>query len=270
MFAAASPKEDMSKSAVFACENREAIRENFADFQTKACVKLEEIGVNIGEFRLFVTSQFSPGHFIPSLPTSLKEVFEEITHHEMWDYYHYSPLVRIIRKFGDGNPEMEALIQKYRKDLKSYTLVTTIEDCIEAEFNADTDPPPAMRTKYDPLYLSRVEWKTDFIDHSLKYLTDVWEMFSSHYLVPESPPTALLDRVRTGCVSTTWLVPSSLIPHLIKTAKIDTAFFQKHRILKVMVDDQCVYEEEISKDITSVSINEVINTSVKLHTSMGY
>jgi len=120
-------------------KNREAIREKFADFQTKACVKLEEIGVNIGEFRLFVTSQFSPGHFIPSLPTSLKEVFEEITHHEMWDYFHYSPLVRIIRKFGDGDPEMEVLIQKYRKDLKSYKLVTKIEDCIEAELDADTD-----------------------------------------------------------------------------------------------------------------------------------
>ena len=258
----------MSKSVVFACENREAIREKFADFQTKACVKLEEIGVNIGEFRLFVTSQFSPGHFIPSLPTSLKEVFEEITHHEMWDYFHYSPLVRIIRKFGDGDPEMEVLIQKYRKDLKSYKLVTKIEDCIEAELDADTDPPPAKRTKYDPLYLCPVEWKTDFVDHSLEYLTDVWEMFSSHYLVPDSPPTALLDRVRTGCVSVTWLVPSGLIPQLKKTVKVDTAFFQKHRILKVTVGDLCVYKEEISKLSTSVSNSSAITSTVH-STPMG-
>ena len=249
----------MSKSVVFACENREAIRERFADFQTKACVKLEKIGVNIEEFLLFATSQFSPGHFIPSLPTSLKDVFEEITRHEMWDYFHYSPLVRIIRKFGDGNPEMEGWIQMYRKDLKSYKLITTIEDCIETELNTDAGPPSAKRAKYDPLYLREMEWKTDFVDHSLNYLTDVWEMFSSHYLMPDSPPTALLDRVRTGCVSITWLVPSGLIPQLVKTAKVDTDFFQEHRILKVTVGDQCVYEEETYKDSTSVSNNEYIS-----------
>ena len=132
------------------------------------------------------------------------------------------------------------------KDLKSYQLATTVEKYIEADLEI-ADPPPAKRAKYDPRYYRPVEWKTKFIDHSLQHLAEVWELFSSRYLVPDSPPTALLDRVRKGCFTMTWLVPSGLIPSLIERAKIDTDFFQKHHILKVTVGDQCVYEEVTEK-----------------------
>ena len=66
----------------------------------------------------------------------------------------------------------------------------------------------------------------------------------------------MLDHVRTGCVSVTWLVPSGLIPQLKKTVKVDTAFFQKHRILKVIVGDQCVYEEKMTDKDMPVSIQQ--------------
>ena len=255
-----SPKDqDMRKSRVFACENLGAIKGKFADFQTNVCEKFEQIGVDIRKFRQYVAIQFSPGKCIPSSPTSLMEIFEAITHHGLWNFFHYSPLVRIIQKFGAGDPEMKAWIKEYKKDLKSYKLVATLEDYIDSEIDYEIDsenysePPPAKKAKYDPSYLTQMEWKTEFVDHSLQYLTDVWEMFSSHYLLPDSPPTALLDRVRKGCVSITWLIPSKLVPQLVKMAKIDTHFFQKHRILKVKVGDQCVYEEETSEETTSVS-----------------
>lgn len=234
------------------------------------CSKLFKSEVDINEFWLFVVTLFSPGECIPQRPTDFIKVFAAITYHGLWDYFHYFPLVQIVKEFFDGDPAMESLVEQYQKDLKSYKVVASIEDYIEPELDAHANAPPEEKARCDPRYLRRVEWKTDFEDHTMNHLYDVWKVFSAQYLVPDSPPTALLDRVRTGCVTITWLVPSNLIPHLIKTARIDTAFFQKHRILKVMVDDQCVYEEEISKDITSVSINEVINTSVKLHTSMGY
>ena len=254
-----SPKDQyMRKSCVFACENLEAIKGKFANFQTNVCNKFEQIGVDIRKFRQYVAIQFSPGNCIPSSPTSLMEIFDAITHHELWDYFHFSPLVRIIQKFGAGDPEMKAWIKEYKKDLKSYKLVATLEDYIDSGYDYEIDSedhsehPPAKKAKYDPSYLTKMEWKTEFVDHSIQYLTDVWEMFSSHYLLPECPPTALLDRVRKGCVSITWLIPSNLVPQLVKMAKIDTHFFQKHHILKVKVGDQCVYEET-SEETTSVS-----------------
>ena len=69
----------------------------------------------------------------------MTEVFEAITHHGLWDSLHYSPLVRIVRKFGAGDPEMKAWIQKYKKDLKAYTIVVSIEDCIESDLDTCTN-----------------------------------------------------------------------------------------------------------------------------------
>jgi len=242
----------MSKAAVFAIENRQAIDGKFVELLTNVCNKMLRNRVNIKEFRFFVAILFPPGDCIPQSPTDLTEIFEAITHHRLWDSLHYSPLVRIVRKFGAGDPEMKAWIQKYKKDLKAYTIVASIEDCIESDLDACADQSRVDRVKYDSCYNCAVEWKTNFVDHSLQYLTDVWEMFSDRYLLPDSPPTALLDRVRKGCVSVTWLVPSYLIPQLIKRTKVDITFFRKHRILKVTVWGKVVYDDEVAEESARV------------------
>ena len=234
-----------SKAETFARENQQAIITKFAAFQTNVCDKLFRIDVDISQFRLFVVGQFPPGDCIPPPPASLTEIFEAITHHGLWNYFHYSPLVHIAEKFGGGDSEMKGWVQTYKKDLKAYRLVTTVEEYIEADL--EIADPPAKRAKYDPCYYHPVEWKTEFIDHSLEYLAKVWELFSARYLMPDSPPTALLDRVRRGCFSVTWLISSGLIPTLIKRVKIDTGFFRQHRILRVTVGDKCVYEEVTEK-----------------------
>ena len=213
------------------------------------CDKLVKNGVKIETFRLFVVNQFPPGEFIPPSPAGLAEIFEAITHHGLWDYFHYSPLVRIVKKFGAGDSEMEDWVKDYKKDLKAYRIVTNVESYVETYLD---NSPSAESTKNDIRYNQTMEWKTEFLDHSLQYLTEVWESFSSHYLVPDSPPTALLDRVRKGCFSVTWLVPSSLIPRLIDKVKIDTDFFQQHHIVRVTVG-VCIYDEVVEKS-TLVSI----------------
>ena len=249
--AADSHRGERSRAAVFASENRQAINGKFATFVKNVCKKMVVTGVDLREFRVFVANLFPPGNFIPRYPTDLTEVFEAITHHGLWDCLHYSPLVQIVQNFGASDPEMKAWIMNYKKDLKAYTIVAKIEDHIE--FDLDTDQSRVSIAKNNPESNRPIEWKTDFVDNSLQHLIDVWEMFSVQYLVPDSPPTALLDRVRTGCLSVTWLVPSHLIPQLVKRAKVDTTFFQKHRILKVTVDGEIVYEEEVAIKRTEVS-----------------
>ena len=240
-----SNHQQLCKSAVFARENRQAIMDKFADFKTKVYHRLLKNGVDAEEFYHYVTSQFPPGNHIPPPSANLREVFIAITYHGLWDYFHYSPLVQIAKRFGANDPEMKVLVQNYIKDVKAYSIIATLEDCIESELDV-ADNPPAECAKYNPCSYTQVEWKTKFVDHSLQHLAEVWELFSSHFLMPDSPPTALLDRVRKGCFSITWLVPSSLIPSLIKGVKSDTKFFRQHLILKVTVGDKCVYEESIS------------------------
>ena len=173
--------QEQSKAAIFAWENQQAIRAKFADFQTKVCDKLSKNGVDIEQFRLFVQTQFPPGDFIPPPPAGFTEVFRAITYHGLWDYLHSSPLVHIANKFGASDPEMEGWVRTYKKDLKAYSLVAKLEDYIEADLDV-ADPPPAKRAKYDPRYYTPVEWKAKFINPSLQYLNEVWELFSNHYL----------------------------------------------------------------------------------------
>jgi len=233
------------------CANRHLINDKFKDFQAKVCSKLFKTGINTEEFRQFVKNQFPPGDCIPPPPANVKRIFESITRHGLWNYFHYSPLVQIARKFGTNDPELEGWVQAYKQDLKVHCLETTVEDYIEAELNV-ADPPPAKRMKNDFQCYCLMEWKTEFADHSLQYLAEVWEKFSCQYLVPESPPTALLDGIRGGYSSVTWHIPSSLKPTLIKRTKRSTDFFSKHHILKVTVGDQCVYEEvEDESDLVS-------------------
>ena len=238
--------------------------------------------------------------------------------------------MHIIHKFGGNDPEMEGWVQNYRKDLKDYSMVTTVETYIDADLNvtdlspakrAQIDPdvtttppakrvkidpdvtttppakrvkidpdvsatppakrakidpdvtatppakrvkidpdvtatppakrvkidpdvtatPPAKRAKIDPdvtaapsanlakydsRYCCPVEWKTNFIDHSLYHLIEVWKLFSSQYLMPDTPPTALLtgNHLHKSSSLVTWLIPSGLIPSLIKRAQTDSDF----------------------------------------------
>ena len=229
-------------TAVFIRENQQTIKSKFASLLINICNKMVKNGnVDVEQFRLFVIALFPPGDCIPHSPspTNLTDIFEAITRHGLWDFFHYSPLAKIVKEFGANDPDMNRLVQDYKNDLKSYTSMTNITDCIELVLANPTEPSPA---KYDPRYNRPVEWKTNFIDHTLQYLAEVWEMFSSHYLLPDSPPTALLDRVRRGCVSITWLVPTHMIPQLIKGVESNTEFFQEHHISKVIVDGKCVYE----------------------------
>jgi len=174
--AADSHQEEQGTAAAFAFENRQIINEKFAVLVMNVLDKMLKNGVDIEKFWLFVVSLFPPGDFIPPLPTNLTEIFEAITHHGLWDSLHYSPLVRIVREFGAGDPEMKAWIENYKKDLRSYALLTKIEDYIVSELVTCAETPAAKEAKYDPRYCRPVEWKTDFDDHTLHYFTEVWEI----------------------------------------------------------------------------------------------
>ena len=169
----------------------------FAAFQSKVCNTLLRNGVDTEKFRLFVKNQFPPGDCVPPPPAGLTEIFKAISHHGLWDYFHYSPLVHIVKAFGAGDPEMWEWVQTYKKDLKAYLIVTTLEDFIEADLEV-TNTPPTSRAKYDPHYYHPVGWASEQTDHTLQYFTEVWELFSFCRLVPGSPPVALLDRIRKG------------------------------------------------------------------------
>ena len=87
------------------------------------------------------------------------------------------------------------------KCLRSYILLAKIEDFFEPELDTYVVPAPTEKVKHDPRYYCPAEWKLSLVEHCrLHYLANVWEAFSYHYLMPDSPPTALLNLNSKGCV----------------------------------------------------------------------
>ena len=207
-------------------------------------------GIDAEDVCFFVVTSFPPGDVIHLPPTALNKIFTTITHHRLWDYFHYSPLERIVNKFGANDPEMEKWVQDYKNELKTYTSRMKITDYTEPTFDGSI-------AKFDLRYCCPVEWKITFADDTLQSLADEWESFSAHYLEPNPPSTCLLKSVCDDSTSVTWLIPSHLIPQLIKKVKLNTRFLQKHGIWNVTVADQCIYDEQKSVDNTTVvSLNQ--------------
>ena len=251
LFADDSIDQGLDKEAFLVPGNQDPINHMFATLLWNVCTKMVKIGVDVENFRFFAVTSFPPGDIIPPSPATLTEIFMAITHHHLWDYFHYSPLEHIVSKFCAGDPEMETWVQDYEKDFRSYTSETKIIDYIEPK----VDNPIANCSLR---YYCPVEWKITFADNTLQYLSqlsEMWERFSAHYLEPDSPPTSLLKSVceHKDDISVTWLVPSYLIPQLIKKVKINTTFLQKHGIWKVIVAGQCIYDEQAAVDNTTVS-----------------
>ena len=201
-------------------------------------------GVDVEDFRFFAITSFPPGDVIPLPPTSSSDIFTAITHHHLWDYIHYSPLERIVNKFGADDPEMVRWVQSYKEDFSSYISTIQIQDYI--------DPNPTTRCSLH--YCCPVEWKITFANNTLQYLYDVWGKFSAQYLEPDPPSTSLLEcghEVESN-ISVTWLVPSYLIPQIIKKVKANARFLQRHGIWNVTVADQCIYDEQEAIDNTTI------------------
>ena len=90
----------------------------------------------ISELREFVISIFPKAHreWIPK-SSDPREIFEAITHNQLWDCCNYQPLEQIIKKFGNSDPEMASIVALYKDDLlqfqQSNTVTVTVSQMFE-------------------------------------------------------------------------------------------------------------------------------------------
>ena len=202
----------------------------FAVLLTNTCRKLKEKRINFEDLQTFLISCFPPGECIPR-SSNINEIFEAITCHQLWDYWNYYPLEGIVQEFAPNDPDITSWIETYRQDLESYKVVTKLIHHIES------------LAKYDKRYYQRVSFKlkTEFTDHTLKYIDDLWNKFSNLHDLPSR--VALFDSIREGCVSIVWLIPSHLAPQIRSTTPHSADFYRKHEITRVELGEECIYQE---------------------------
>ena len=214
--------------------------------------KLQEKTLDIQEFRLFVIARFPPGDCIPQ-SENLGNVFEAITRNGLWDFWNYQLLEDIVHQFGGDDKQMEDWMNKYKADLVGFKICTKIIHYLrvvesDSSFDeSDQDQPTQQKlAKYDRKYFRKLSLrlKVKVTDQSLSYIDDIWRSVSEYLLLP--PLAAILDCICKGSITVVWLIPIGLVPQLLKQIRQAGDFFQQQNIESVTVDDQCVYDKQIS------------------------
>ena len=231
--------------------NKGKIVAKYATLLTDVCGRLQQNGIDMGEFSLFVTARFPPGDCIPHT-NDLGEMFKAITRNGLWDFWNYSPLEEIVERFGKGDPQLLLWINGYKSDVvgfKACTKIVTYLSDVEFDSFDDSDaeqPAPVKPAKRDRRFFRELslKLKLNVANRSLSFIDDLWSSVSECFLLP--PLSPLLDRVHKGCITVVWLIPTGLVPRLLKEIHKAGEFFQQHHVASVTLDDEGVYDEQTS------------------------
>ena len=244
--------EQEEETAEVTSQNKRIITTKYATLLTNVYNRLQQKQTNVREFRLFVIARFPPGDCIPQ-SGDLGELFEAITRNGLWDFWNYQPLEDIVHQFGADDKQMEDWVNKYKADLAGFKACTKIVHymaVVESDSSFDESdqdqPTQPKQAKYDRKYYHKlsVRLKVKVTDQSLSYIDDIWRSVSEYHLIP--PLSSLLDHICKGSITVVWLIPTGLVPRLLKQIHEAGDFFHQHRITSVTLHDRCVYDEEIS------------------------
>ena len=218
------------------------IKESFAKLLKDVAEKLKSKQLDLEVFRFFVVALFPPGECIPQ-SSKVIEIFEAVTRHRLWNYWHYTPVEKIVAEYAPNDDEMKGLLDKYRKELSGYKATTKIADAIELyEIDELADPSRRLTVAYDQAYLQRLslKLKTRVTEKSLEYVDDLWISLAEYFLLPSL--SALLEKIRRGCIEVSWLIPPHFAFQIIANLQENSSFLQSKGIIKVLLDGNCVYD----------------------------
>ena len=186
--------------------------------------------------------------FCCSLPdtTDLDELFTTVSLEKLWDYQHHSPLESVATHFLPGNQEIEKSIKEYKAHLTGFYVMTKLVDFMECknlsvdDFDDEPDdqPPPLFTSKQCKRLTVVLKLDRRISELSLEYVHKLWCSFAEEYNIPSL--TAVLERVATGSLEITWIIPLHFSDKIVPRSK----FFRRHGIVQVSLDDVILYNEE--------------------------
>ena len=235
-------------------ENKRSISAKYATLLANVYSTLQQKGIDVREFLLFVVARFPPGDCIPHTG-DLAEIFEAITRNRLWDFLNYQPLEDIVQHFGGNDEKMKDCMKEYKAHLVGFKACTKILNYLSVvesdssfdESDSDSDQPNLPKPRrYDVRYYRKLslKLKVKVTDQSLSYIDDIWRSVSEYLMLP--PLSVLLDHICKGSLTVVWLIPTGLVPQSLKRIRQGSDFFQQNSIVSVTLDDQCVYNEEAS------------------------
>jgi len=186
---------------------------------------------------------------ITRLPASIKyqhitfveEKLKAITHSESmeeifgvlnlyWDFLNYTLLEHIVTNFG--NNDTKAAMANYVTELVAFRKVTNLLDFISHWPCTGKVPPDMSRLV--------IKMNKDWSNCTLEDVEQFRKTLTQKLLLPSF--AVLLRDAEQGCISLTWLIPSSIVKILSKdihNTKLD--WFKEHHIERLAIDGQDLY-----------------------------
>ena len=227
----------------------EMIRSNEVEIKAVFSSLLLEVQSSLeATSKIAVVRQFLLTLFQCSLPetSSYRKLFEEISLKNLWTYQHHSPVEKLVDKFLSGDEELKTLMRSYKACLSGFYVTTKLVDFIESkklivddvdDESGDQQPPVLSPKQYRRLKIV-LELERKITELSLEYVHKLWCSFAEEYDIPSL--TVVLERVASGSLEITWLIPTHLADMIVPRSK----FFREHGIVCVSLDDHFIYDEE--------------------------
>ena len=222
--------------------NEDEIKAAFSSLLLEVQLTLEATS-KIDEVRQFLLTFFRC-----SLPetSSYNKLFEEIALKNLWTYQHHSPVEKLMDKFLSGDEELKRLMRSYKACLSGFYITTKLVDYIESQKltmddvddESDDQQPPVLSLKQYRRLKVVLQVERKITKLSLEYVHKLWCSFAEEYDIPSL--TVVLERVASGSLEITWLIPTVFADMIGPRSK----FFREHGIVRVCLDDTVIYNEE--------------------------
>ena len=251
----------IQSTVAIARRNIRKIEGKFSMLVTNSQERLQS-RINVKKFRIFLITMYSSPNSRDGISTittviqsteSLDEMFVAFGQYGLWDYLNYYLLQEIIEEFASDDDELNDMMEQYQRDLTGHVLTLKIQTYLDAnkhpvatsdsESSADesiTRLP--QKQKYQLYKKLSAEVNVKVTDHSVKYVYDLWRSLANQFVLPR--PAMILHCIAEGCICITWLIPANLVTHVTRMAQETANMFAKEHILRVMLQEHCIYPME--------------------------
>ena len=224
--------------------NLETIKDHFADLISK--LRTAFVGVEVTKVREYLIDQLQVD-ISPKYP-DLKAIFDLLSSTKLWSYQHCDLVEKLDKRFlQHGDKSVKAHIKEYKFKLTGYL---TAKRIINSEFYRDEELESSKETartvtEYGHEHRKLLKIRLDLgsrriSDVSLLYVAELWTLLADEYDLPSI--TAVIDHIVKHCLEIAWLILPGDAEIIKAAVDSHTAFFQKHMITLVTIDDYTVYE----------------------------
>ncbi len=243
---------DENSSAGVVKESLARIKGSFATLVTKTTDKLKRKDIDISAVRLCIVTLFPPGDIV-SDASSVVEVCEALSRHQLWDYNNYLPIKNIAETFAGDDPELKGWISDYKSELSGFKATTKIANFIKESISEEediADPEQSIqqdKARYDKRYCRKLtaKLKARVTEETLNYVDQFWMSIADHFII--QPLSVLLDSIHEGCVEMTWYIPTLSALQIQTNIQDSREFFQKLEVSRLTLDDEVLYDEGMSE-----------------------